>query len=121
MPDISITNFLLSPFGIAPLAGAVAWFRWRVARQRTWRGYVLLGGLIATTVNVLMFYGWFVYRLVVGAAPDVWRLKDQLGDIGLVAATAAFVAALVGKGSGRWSLALSGVAGFLFWPSYGFL
>jgi len=103
------------------MAAAFAWFRWRGTRQRTWRGYVLLGGLIATTVNVLMFYGWFVYRLVVGAAPEVWRLKDQLGDIGLVAATAALVAAAVGKGSGRWSLALSGVAGFLFWPSYGFL
>ena len=47
--------------------------------------------MIATTVNVLMFYGWVVYRMIVGAAQEVWRLKDLLAGPGLLAATVAFV------------------------------
>ena len=49
---------------------------------------VLLGGLVATTVNVLLSYGWRIYRLALGTVPEVWRLKEEvLREPGTLAAT----------------------------------
>jgi hypothetical protein len=109
------------PLTVTPVASALAWWRWATSRCTGWRAYVLLGGLAATTLNVLLFYLWLAYSLAIGSAPYVWQLKEQLSGPAIGAVCVAFVGALLGSGSGRWPLALSAVTGFLLWISFGFL
>jgi len=113
--------FVVIPLTLTPTANAFAWYCWKSSRLHEWRGVILLVGLVATTVNVLLYYGWLICRVVLGATPEVWQLKDLLSEPGMDAAIVAFAAAALGKGCARSLLALSAVTGFLLWVSYGVL
>ncbi len=82
----------------------------------------LLLGLLAVSVNAVMYYSWLAFRVLASDSPQIWRVKDFLGDYvadGL--AIAGLVGAIAGNGTPRLLLAFAAVMGWLLWIRLGVL
>jgi hypothetical protein len=103
----------------APIVLGLAW--WRRTRARSgaappWRERTVLIGLVAASLNLLLFYSWVAYRLIAGATDDVWAVKAAIGNgLAVYLVVAAFVGALVGKGPGRLLTAVGATMAYLLW------
>src|SRR6266480_1147294 len=108
-----------------PTAAIFAWYFWirdsyRVSLPR-WRSIAFLVGLIAGSLNVLIYSGWLIDRAT-GDRPEVWRAQDFAGNIAIWLCPVAFVGAAVGdKGRASVALSISAVMGFMLWVPIGIL
>ena len=116
-------------FGIVPVFGTaimvlIAWLVWFPSRRAVWettRTTTLFAGLVATSANAFLLYCWIAFRLVAGDSPIVWEMRTDAGNFGELLVLIALIAAVTGKGRARLPVAISALAGSLFWVPIPFL
>jgi hypothetical protein len=97
-----------------PVSLGLAWWFWARVPNRpvpNWRAHVFLAGLALGTVNVVMACSWVTYRLCAGPRPEVWKLKDTCGNVGIYLALGAMVTAPFGLGRACGTLLCCGIFG----------
>jgi hypothetical protein len=108
----------MTVFGTPVVLGLAWWQRTRsgAVAATPWRERGVLVGLVAASVNVLLFYSWVAYRLIAGVTEDVWAVKATLGDrVALYLLVAAIIGILVGRGPARLLTAIGATMGYLLW------
>jgi len=107
-----------------PVAAILAWIWSRdpeVGELPQWRRGSLFVGLVAAPLNLLIFLGWFLYRLT-GDHSNVWHLKEICSSSGVVLCFTAFIgAAVASRGRASVALSISAVLGFFLWVPIGVL
>jgi hypothetical protein len=101
-----------------PVCACMAWWFWakqdRSASFKLRRRLTLMG-LLAASINALIYYSWLFYRLAIGSNPLVWRLKDIGCNLGASMALLALAGAIFGKGAARIPVALCALLGLMNW------
>jgi hypothetical protein len=116
-----MTIILLSLLILPHLALAVAWVLWARARRTasqnasTWRTRFFLSGLVAASLNIMIFWSYLLWLHFHQADPSWWKARDLFEDIADFLVGYAFVTAIFGSGRGRVFLAIAAATGYLLW------
>jgi hypothetical protein len=115
-----ILIFVLMYIG-PPVCVGAAWWLWpRSQRDATkkWRSWVLLTGILAGSINVLVFYSLLLHRLAAKDTPGVWKIEEVCGVVGMSLALVALGGGFFGEGVARIPLLLCAVLGLCMWGSF---
>lgn len=121
---ILVNALLLTTLIATPISNGVAWWFWirkAPGGHLEWRRTVLLVGLVSVSINTMMYYTWFAFRLALHGAPIVWTAKEICASLALFLVPAALGGAILGKGKSRIPLAFCAVLGFILWVPIGVL
>ena len=107
-----------------PAASILAWIWSRDPDEGglpQWRRGALFVGLVAASLNALVFLGWLLCRLSSNHS-SVWRFHEIYANAGVVFCVVAFSgAAIASQGRASVALSISAVLGFLLWVPFGVL
>lgn len=111
-------NFFLA-HGLVLIAWVVWFWRDRGALPR-WRRYALLSGMLAVTVNILIFWTnvWYMsaHQDVLNAEVNgAIRQINMVGNWAILFLPVGLVSAICGKGTARIFVGLAAPSGFLLW------
>jgi hypothetical protein len=104
-----------------PIIVAIAWWvrRRDSAVARGWRSNAALVGLIASSLNAVVFYAWVISEY---ARVDDGIGRNMLGNnIALPLVCIALLGAIVGEGRTRAVVAASALTGLFMWIPVAFL
>ncbi len=108
-----------------PVGVIVAW--WFFIRETDtrglpkWRMRAFFAGLIAASLNVLLGFGLWMFRLT-GGRPELWKSDVVIQKVGFWLCPAAFIGAALGeRGRASIALSISAMLGFLLWVPFGIL
>jgi uncharacterized membrane protein len=124
---------------LTPIIVVIGW--WVRRREsntlaRGWRSNAVLVGLIASSLNTVVFYAWIVWWNVLerqasaeyakgrdfASVDSIGIVRDTLGNyIALPLVCIALISAIPGKGRTRAVVAASAITGFLMWVPVAFL
>lgn len=91
-------------------------FRLPLIARPSWRGYVLLPGSLATNLNFVLLWSYSPLLRLFGAGPQTSETVHGICLlIGLLCCLVAYLAALIGKGSGRLPIVIASTLALWFW------
>jgi Mn2+/Fe2+ NRAMP family transporter len=108
------------------VAISFAWLFWFRDSNRAilpkWRSVAFLVGLLAASLNAVLFAGWAVW-LHFHYNSESWRVQNVCGNVGGVLCLTAFVGATAGEGDyrARVLVSVSAAMGFMLWVPIGIL
>jgi len=118
--EMGFVDMKVAALAAGPILAALSW--WRRARATTiefprWRAGALATAMTAASLNLLVFYGWLLFRVTadqfderIGASYDFWG-----NWIGLPLILIGLTGAAVGKGRGRFLTTILALIGFMLW------
>jgi hypothetical protein len=107
-----------------PLIVGWCWLMWmRTPGGSAWRKWTLFAGLVAVSLNAVVFYAWVLYASGHHYSDASWQLGELLGNhLALPLVALAVVGTVAGVGGARLPLACSALMGLLLWiPATTFL
>jgi hypothetical protein len=82
----------------------------------SWRGSVLFLGSLAMTLNFVLLWSYSPLLRLLGASPQTSEsVHGVCFFIGMLCCLVTYLAALIGKGSGRIPLTIASTLAFWFW------
>jgi len=106
-----------------PILITLTWLsRSQPSQGPEWRTVTFLVGLVAVSVDAAIYYGWLIYRVIVGGTDLAFKIRAVLADnVTIYLAIGALALAILGKGGTRTRV-LVGVSALLeivLWSDFG--